>query len=258
MDAKLLAKAKTKAHGIICLSNTKQLGTAWQRYAGDNDDKTVNNFGVAETRASRDATNPTDIYQNWCNNVMTWQAYGRDDSDNTNTFLVAQGALAKYASGGYQIYKCPADLTVSPAQRARSYPYRVRSLSLNGYTGPFNTDPNDISLQGINQAYPAYKQHLRIGNIGNPADTYTFLDEHPDSINDGYFQIDADPTAQWGDLPASYHNGAAGFTFADGHSEIHKWQGASTKQKVRHSTWTGGPADRNDYEWIAKRASEKR
>src|SRR3989454_9030784 len=34
-----LAKAKTKAHGIKCMSNLKQIQYAWHFYAMDNDDK---------------------------------------------------------------------------------------------------------------------------------------------------------------------------------------------------------------------------
>jgi len=30
------------------------------------------------------------------------------------------------------------------------------------------------------------------------------------------------------DLPADYHNRAAGFAFADGHSEIHQWKDSRT------------------------------
>ena len=34
-----LAKAKTKAQGILCMSNTKQLGLAWRLYAEENEDR---------------------------------------------------------------------------------------------------------------------------------------------------------------------------------------------------------------------------
>ena len=54
------------------------------------------------------------------------------------------------------------------------------------------------------------------------------IDEHPDSINDGYFINNPSGTA-WQDIPASYHNGACGFSFADGHSEIKKWKSATSK-----------------------------
>ena len=47
------------------------------------------------------------------------------------------------------------------------------------------------------------------------------LDEHPDSINDSLFAVPMTGTA-WVDVPASYHNGACGFCFADGHAESRK------------------------------------
>ncbi len=46
-----LGRAKIKAQAAMCMSNTKQLMLAWIQYPSDNDDKVVNNFGVAETNA---------------------------------------------------------------------------------------------------------------------------------------------------------------------------------------------------------------
>src|SRR5213592_2411619 len=63
-----LAKAKTKAQGIMCLNNTKQLTIAWHVYSGDFDDRVANNYGVNETRTAI-ANGRLD---NWVNNVMTW------------------------------------------------------------------------------------------------------------------------------------------------------------------------------------------
>lgn len=58
--------------------------------------------------------------------------------------------------------------------------------------------------------------------------TFVMLDEWQESINDGYFVTEMDGwpnpnTTKIVDFPASYHNRAAGFAFADGHSEIHRW-----------------------------------
>jgi hypothetical protein len=88
------------------------------------------------------------------------------------------------------------------------------------------------------------------------------LDEHPDSINDGYFLNDANPNTlqTWGDLPASFHIGAGGFSFADGHSEIHKWRSPATILPVRY---TGGfqqfplnsDLGKADAQWITFRTS---
>jgi len=74
----------------------------------------------------------------------------------------------------------------------------------------------------------------------NPTGIFVFLDEHPDSINDDWmvFCSAANPAERsaWSDLPASYHNGAGGFSFADGHSEIKKWASASTKRGVKQTS----------------------
>jgi len=64
--------------------------------------------------------------------------------------------------------------------------------------------------------------------------TWVTVDEHPRSINDGFFCVDMNfypnlATAQLPDAPASYHNGACGFSFADGHAEIHSWKDSRTK-----------------------------
>ena len=62
--------------------------------------------------------------------------------------------------------------------------------------------------------------------LNRPTMIWVALDEHPDSINDAQFYPIAGRTqitAEWRDVPASYHNGACGFSFADGHSEIKKW-----------------------------------
>jgi prepilin-type processing-associated H-X9-DG protein len=67
--------------------------------------------------------------------------------------------------------------------------------------------------------------------VPEPAKTWLTLDEHPDSINDAFFVTDP-AVNNWQDIPASYHNGAAGFSFADGHAEVKKWLSATSKYPV--------------------------
>src|SRR6185503_2835766 len=88
--------------------------------------------------------------------------------------------------------------------------------------------------------YVAHKMS-QVNNPG-PAKAWLLVDEHPDSINDGCFFNDpllARPSYRWTDLPASYHNGACGFSFADGHSEIKKWLEPLTKQRVQMAVFNG-------------------
>jgi hypothetical protein len=104
-----LSRAKTKAQGIGCLNNNKQLCFAWHLYSGDCNDFVANNFGVAETRTA--VTSGT--FDNWVNNVMDWST----DPSNTNVTWVKNGVMGKYTAGAVGVYKCPADVFLSQPQR---------------------------------------------------------------------------------------------------------------------------------------------
>jgi prepilin-type N-terminal cleavage/methylation domain-containing protein/prepilin-type processing-associated H-X9-DG protein len=248
-----LAKAKTKAQATMCMNNTRQLMMAWHLYSGDNDDRLVNNFGVAETQTEI----TTRSFQNWVNNVMDWTT----NPMNTNVAYLKNGILGQYSSGISGLYKCPADIFLSKPQRAAGWSARIRSLSMNAHMGAFNRNLSDTWAKGQNTFNASYRQMLKQSDIIDPSRTFVTLDEHPDSINDGYFLLTLPPAGTWGDLPASYHNGACGFSFADGHSEIHKWLYPSTRQAVKVTTLgsTAFPAtQRSDFDWIAERAGPRR
>jgi prepilin-type N-terminal cleavage/methylation domain-containing protein/prepilin-type processing-associated H-X9-DG protein len=242
-----LAKSKTKAQGISCLSNTKQLTLAWILYSGDFNDRVANNYGVNETRQAI----ASGALDNWVNNVMTWDT----DQLNTNMALVANGVLGRYTAAAIGVYKCPADNYLSLPQRAAGFKQRNRSLAMNSIFGRFSTG-NDSTAQGLNWGFPQYRQYLKQSQVPRPSKTWVFLDEHPDSINDAYF-INSPTAPAWQDIPASYHNGACGFSFADGHSEIKKWRsGTSRYERVQYSY----PATRNfdaqgrlDFNWYLER-----
>ena len=72
---------------------------------------------------------------------------------------------------------------------------------------------------------------MKAATIPNPAMLFVSCDEHPDSINDGYFLNTEN--GQWTDMPASYHNGGGSFSFADGHTEIHHWRSLSTLRPAK-------------------------
>ena len=255
-----LAKAKSKAQGIMCLSNGKQLMLAWLQYAGDNNDRFAGNYGVTETgdEIAYADSHQSYPYRTWCCDNMDWTigAY------ITNVNLLKNAQLGAYVSGNIGVYKCPADSFLSPAQRNRGWSARLRSISMNSYFGPYN--PTWISTG--NNFFPSYRQFLKASDVPAPVNFFVTLDEHPDSINDGYFLNDANvqTLSYWGDLPASYHNGACGFTFADGHSEIHKWRSSVTKQPVRITSgfqqipFNSDPAGKLDAQWITMRTSVRK
>ena len=243
-----LAKAKTKARGIMCMSNTKQLMLGWLLYAADQEDRCVNNL-------------PWGRDQNWVNNNMSLGL----DSDNTNVAFMATSLLGKYTAN-YGIYKCPADIYLNVGQKRLGWTGRVRSMAMNGCVGASSLNRSDPWAKGQSDS-TGYRQFVKTADFRNPANIYVTLDEHPDSINDGYFWTSipnpiVSTAGNWADLPASYHNGAAGFSFADGHSEIHKWLYATTKLPVRTAgSFIGAPYPRSssaDNEWLQRHSSERR
>jgi len=215
-----LNRAKSKAEGIFCLNNTKQLLVAWQVYADDHNDSLAYNVGGNGLRAIAPNTK-----LNWVDNIMSWTT----NSDNTNFTTITDASLGPY-SGSVNIYRCPSDKVLSDDQRNSGWSGRIRSYSMNAMVG----DAGEVSKSGVNENNPGYVQFFRASSIPQPSRIFIFLDEHPNSINDGYFlnKWPAPPykEKEWIDLPASYHNGAANFSFADGHSETHRWQIPNTKQ----------------------------
>jgi prepilin-type N-terminal cleavage/methylation domain-containing protein/prepilin-type processing-associated H-X9-DG protein len=223
-----LARAKAQAEGVFCVNNTRQLTIAWQVYSDDHTGRLAYNLGGSGERAVAGRTN-----LNWVNNIMNWEVQDVGQvlgSDNTNLATITTASLGPYAKAA-TIYRCPSDRVLSPAQRSAGWSHRIRSYSMNAMVG----NAGEISQSGVNQNNPNYVQFFDMGAIRKPSMIFVFLDEHPDSINDGYFlnkrvySAYYNYTAQWIDLPASYHNGATSFGFADGHAELHKWRFADTR-----------------------------
>ena len=259
-----LAKAKTKAQGILCMNNTKQLMLANVMYQGDNQDRFPDALhgGFVPTATSR--TRP------WVTGWLDWSV----SPDNTNTIYLLDrryAVLAAYFSNTKNVYKCPADNKVSSAQRQKGWGERVRSVSGNIYVGEGNGwatgewggpgGPNNLAI---------YKGARRSSDltIPGPAQTWVYVDEHPDSINDAGCFAPNTPT-NIPDAPATYHNGACGFAFADGHSEIHRWVGPTMKkprpaglkgvnfQAQNNFGTTRGDPDLRWYSYVSPRLTEK-
>jgi len=134
---------------------------------------------------------------------------------------------------------------------------RVRSNSINGYCVGYGYGNTTVSAWGDS---PNCLQYNKLSDINRPApaDLWVFVDEHPDSINDGFIIIGANNPSSWvNDLPASYHNRACGFGFADGHAEIHKWLESQTCARVTQNSHGSFPAAPNsrDLKWTLAHAT---
>lgn len=242
-----LAKAKTKAQGIMCMNNTKQLMLAWQQYNLDYDGRIVMSFHGGDARGGTAANNPRNAP--WVVGWLDWTT----SPDNTNyLFLIDEkySKLATYIAKNKAIFKCPADIFVSGGQRRRGWSSRVRSISGNIGIGDGNAKSGP---------WDSLYKHIKKDSefiFPGPAETWVYVDEHPDSINDaGFFNP---RQTSWIDQPANYHNAAAGFAFADGHSEIHKWTGSNSdpraiRVKYNNSISAIGRRNDPDIKWIAYR-----
>lgn len=236
-----LSKAKTKAQGVICINNNKQLGLAYIMYAEDNNDKLPGNLDGGSNIGQ-----PT-----WCSGWLVNNAFA---SDNTNTVIILNSQLGKYAQS-VGIYKCPADKSLS---RGKTGAPRVRSISMNGYLG----ERSGPYTGGYNQ----FKKYSSL-TAPAPSKCWVFVEEREDSINDGWFAVDMGSFDPWRptahtivDYPASYHNGAVSFAFADGHAEVKKWVDPRTAPKLKFGVALplGQPSPNNkDVDWMQERTSSK-
>jgi prepilin-type N-terminal cleavage/methylation domain-containing protein/prepilin-type processing-associated H-X9-DG protein len=253
-----LSKAKIKAQAIQCMGNSRQLMLGWIQYYNDSDDQVVNNYGGGYPAAEE----ANQKYRSWVNNIMTWQTSDPfvgmqvDDTDG-----ITKAPFYKYTAS-LAIYKCPADHYVSAAQKAKGIIARPRSYSMNMFFGP-NVPPEVAPATTVNSTFPGFRQFLKSGSIPNPAGLFVTMDEQADSINDGFLQSDphTDITQwkqqSWNDLPGSYHGGACGIAFADGHSEVHKWKSTTSTiipvtAVLQHPSWPSfDSAGVQDAAWLA-------
>jgi prepilin-type N-terminal cleavage/methylation domain-containing protein/prepilin-type processing-associated H-X9-DG protein len=246
-----LTKAKAKAEGTFCISNTRQLELAWQIYADDHNGALCYNLGG--NNSTRGLAVRTNL--NWVNNIMSWEV---TDSDNTNLNTITEAGLGIYTKST-AIYRCPSDRSLSEGQRSAGWSSRIRSYSMNAMVG--NAGP--ASTSGTNVNNPYYVQFFSVNSIRKPSGIFVFVDEHPDSINDGYF-LNKAYYPQWIDLPASYHNGGASVSFADGHAEPHRWLNPLTKPAPLPDAAQPLPSaaipatERADLNWMVNRMSTER
>lgn len=246
-----LSKAKAKAYGISCMNNTKQIGLGWIMYSGDNNERLINNLGYPEVVGGG-------RMDTWASG---WLDYSPATRDNTNTLLLTETIFAPYIGKSAKVFKCPADQT-----KVVQLGTRVRSVSMNRWMNGLGI----LSADGSTDKYRLYKKTSDLIRP-SPSDLWLLVDERPESINDGRFATDpqkcvsgpgAAPTpanVEWIDAPAVYHNNAAGFAFADGHSIIQKWRDPRTVVKLAEGSYGHfrfrKEANNQDLIWLLERSS---
>jgi len=251
-----LAKAKLKAQAIADMSNKKQLTLAWIMYAGDNYETLVPNADGDQVYGG----------------TMSWIP-GRPvvpDLDwnpgpyNTNVMNVTTNVLGIYCSGQYAIYTSPGDTYLAPVQRAlgynRLFNHRARSVAMDAAIGAGNPTSGGGYKPPPTLSYLApFFVATKMNQLIHPSESWVFINEHPDSIDDGVFYVDpraANGTGTLIELPSSYLGGDCGISFADGHAVIHHWVTGVFNIPVRYIKYPPNPGisytQNGDLAWLAQ------
>jgi len=237
-----LGRAKVKAQAVYCMNNLRQVQLAVMMYASDNGEKYPENIGG--TTATKSTAS-----QWWVAGKLSWDQPGSPNPDNTNILLLTAGEIGPYVAKNTDVFKCPAD--VYPGAKGP----RVRSISMNGFVGDV------LNINSYANMNPGWKRFLKTTDMTSPGpvNTWVLLDECPDSMNDDFFAVLMHSHAAWTDVPASTHNGAGGFSFGDGHSEIKKWQDAETLSPVErvNPCPANGKYSAHDIPWMQQHSSSK-
>jgi prepilin-type N-terminal cleavage/methylation domain-containing protein/prepilin-type processing-associated H-X9-DG protein len=233
-----LAKSKTKAQGIACLNNGRQMMLAWRLYLDDSQDNVPQSYGPNE----------------WVHGFLNFDGSNRSNWDLNQD--ITKSLLWSYCGNNAGVWKCPADK--STVKNGGATYSRVRSIAMNAWF-------NSTDVAGFGSGHKIYKKMSDLTDPG-PTRTWVFLDEREDSINDGEMVVGMDgypdKPQQWKivDFPASYHGGAGGLSFADGHSEIKKWKDPRTmpvlKKGLQLSLNVPSP-NNQDMFWMMERSTRK-
>jgi prepilin-type N-terminal cleavage/methylation domain-containing protein/prepilin-type processing-associated H-X9-DG protein len=252
-----LSKAKAKAQGILCMNNHKQLALGWRMYSDDNRDEIpfayVSRGNVRERQA-------------WVQGIMDFSGGNRSNWDPE--YDLHQSPLWSYSGATVGIWSCPADrstvIPTSGPNQGQQVP-RVRSMSMNNWVGGNGDDLNRLWGGWSGPQWRVYRKQSDMIDPG-PSMTWMLLDEREDGINDAFFVVDMTGFPEnpgqrmMVDYPASYHNGAGGFSFADGHSEIRRWVDPRTTPQLRRNQFLplNQPSPNNpDVLWLQERSTRR-
>ena len=199
---------KAKAQAISCVGNLKQLQLGWHLYVDDYNDLLPPNIEAPDVPSM-------------LRNISNSWVVGNAQTDTT-TSNIQSGVLFQYVNS-VEVYRCPSDRsTVKNSAKLR----RTRSYTLSSW---LNADAT--RLPGLENEKAGSDPFIKskAGQINQPAQIFTFLDEHEQSIDDGAMVVDnplRDPQDQdnWFDLPSDRHQQGSSISFADGHVVSWRWK----------------------------------
>jgi prepilin-type N-terminal cleavage/methylation domain-containing protein len=250
-----LGKAKLKTQGVQCMNNHRQLMLAWRMYSEDNRDVLL--FATADP--------PYGAYS-WVQGVLDFNPGNRSNWDVQQD--IKRSPLWQYCGNSVGIWKCPADrsfVTVLGVQRPR-----VRSMAMSIWVGGWMDSARNVTDAGCSG--PQWRVYSKLSAMSDPgpARTWVFVDEREDKINYGNAFTDMtgypDQPLSWRfhfGFPGSYHHRACGFSFADGHAELKRWQDDRTMPVLQPGgAWDSQvyvPSPRNqDIFWLQDRSTRRK
>jgi prepilin-type N-terminal cleavage/methylation domain-containing protein len=260
-----LIRAKQKAQAVYCMNNGHQLMFATHLYASDNHDwLPPNEVWLTNGPSLGGGLNSTSS-----DNLM-WLSCNMSEANgatNVVEMLYAEGSkLVPYSSTQYKLYKCPADKSTWTDPAGAQFP-TARTYSMNGAVG---TEP--YVLQAVSGAWldgagkattKPWQTYGKLSDIADPSPSslWVFIDEARYSMEEACFGICMLTPTRMVNWPGTYHNFGAMLTYADCHSEVHKWSDPRTKsppgvvETYTLTTKVVANPDNADIVWLQQRTS---
>jgi prepilin-type N-terminal cleavage/methylation domain-containing protein/prepilin-type processing-associated H-X9-DG protein len=256
----VLSAAQKRALATQCLSNEKQLALGWITYANDNQDNLVPNRGLGGQPPSAGENPLTDpnlqsggSLAQWCPGNLQQQA----TAVAYNKWIQA-GLLFPY-NANINIYKCPADHSTVPRGSTVIHIPSLRTYSMNCWIQAM-----DHSGNATGQAWEAISGYIVYSKLSamlqpGPSQTWVFMEESPQGIDDAFFAIDPRSTTLWYNSPAVLHGRSSEMAYADGHVEQRLWRDNNMINDINPQTPPGEnvPADptSGDLAWLITKST---
>jgi prepilin-type N-terminal cleavage/methylation domain-containing protein/prepilin-type processing-associated H-X9-DG protein len=225
-----LGHAKRQAQRAYCMNNLKQLQLAVLLYADDNRD--IVPFNIAERGLD-------DNFPNWVGGFMGYEGsmppQFLTDSTNVSLLMGSQfGHIGDYSKNP-ALYKCPADPSYVLLS-GRKHP-RIRSYAMNSWVNG--------GWESENSQPAGYFRFGRLSRFGilSASQIFSFMDDHPDAIGDGFFNVTGPDYYGWinsswaFDAPAPQHGRGTPLAFMDGHVEFRIWKDKRSLFPIEHKAW---------------------
>jgi prepilin-type N-terminal cleavage/methylation domain-containing protein/prepilin-type processing-associated H-X9-DG protein len=272
-----LSKAKIRALNLHCMNNKNQLQKAFHMYATDYNDKF--------------APNPDTVTHQQGGNWVAggqggWMPVGvtGGDMDAGNPSYITDAnwdLFAPYLGNNQGVFQCPRDPRLVPYNGNNPGLFNtkikpVRSVSMNQGVGtkgkwfPSFPGGGDQKVDGpwldgahghtADNPFATFGKFSDFG-FASASDIWVFLDDDPWTINDAACAVIA-ASPDTVDYCSPFHDNACGFSFADGHSEIHKWKSGIWihNSPPSRSTFIAGASSGigyNDWYWWASHATKR-